>query len=144
MVASFVLSGWAFALISMKRYAGLLVVNAVAFAVSCTLTLTLASAHGAQGAAVAVLCGELTLLVGYLFVLIHGHPEFRPRLKVLPKVALATAPAAAIALALDVSSLARTVIALGVYALLIVLTRATPREITELLPRPARHRVADL
>jgi O-antigen/teichoic acid export membrane protein len=131
MIASFVLSGWSFALLSMRRYAGLLLVNAAAFLVSVSLTLALAAAHGAQGAAVAVLCGELTLAGGYLFVLVRGRPELRPRLAVLGKVAIAAAPAAAIALALGLPSLVRTLLALS---------RALPRELTELLPRPRRAR----
>lgn len=134
MIASFVLAGWSFALISLKRYRGLLAANAAALLVSCALTLSLAATDGARGAAVATLCGEITLALGTLIVLIGGHPELRPPLGVLPKVVLAAAPATALALLPDLPSLVRALLALAAYGLLIALTRAAPRELTELLP----------
>jgi O-antigen/teichoic acid export membrane protein len=135
MIASFVVACWGFALLSIKEYGSLLAVNAAAFAVSCALTLGLAGGHGARGTAVAVLCGESTLLVGYLLVLLRRAPELRPELPVARKIALAAAPALALALALPLPSLGRAVIALLVYGALIALTRAVPREVTELIPR---------
>lgn len=138
MIASFLVAGWGFALISVKRYRGLLAVNALAFAVSCVLTLTLAAAHGARGAALATLCGEATLAAGTLLALVHGRPEFRPQPRVVPKVALAAVPAVAIAEVGGLSSLARTALALAAYALVIAITRAVPKELTELVPRPRR------
>jgi O-antigen/teichoic acid export membrane protein len=136
MSASFLVAGWGFALLSLKRYTSVLVVNTAALIVSCALTLILASTHGAQGAALATLCGELTLAAGYLLVLVLGNPELRPRLQIVPKVALAAVPAVALALALELPSLVRAVLALAVYGLLIAWTRATPEEITALIPRP--------
>jgi O-antigen/teichoic acid export membrane protein len=138
LAASFLVAGWSFALISLKRYRGLLYVNAAGLVVSFTLTLTLAPTHGASGAALATLCGELTLAVGLLAVLLHEHPELRPRATVLPKVLLAGIPALAVALLPNISSLARALAALALYGLLIVLTRAVPEEIVELIPRPRR------
>jgi O-antigen/teichoic acid export membrane protein len=135
MIASFPLAGWGFALITLKRYGGLLAANAAALTVSCGLTLTLAATDGARGAAIATVCGEATLGLGSLIVLVRGHPERRPPLGVLVKVAIAAAPAAALALAVDLPSLVRALLALALYALLIALTRAVPREITELIPR---------
>jgi O-antigen/teichoic acid export membrane protein len=139
MIASFLLAGWGYALLSIKRYGALLVVNAAALLLSCSLTLILAASDGARGAAVATLCGESTLALGYLLVLARGHPELRPRVAILPKVILAAAVALALLLALgSLPSVALTAIVLGAYGLLILLTRATPREITELIPRPRR------
>jgi O-antigen/teichoic acid export membrane protein len=141
MIASFVLAGWGFALISLKRYRGLLLANAAALVVSCTLTLTLAAADGARGAALATVCGEAVLAVGSLLVLLRGHPELRPPFAVVPKVALAAVPATAVALAANMSSLARALVALAVYATVIALTRAAPAEVADLLPH-RRHRTA--
>ncbi len=134
MFASFLTAGWGFALISLKRYRGLLLANAAALVVSFTLTLTLASADGARGAAVATLCGELTLALGSLLVLLRGHPEYRPALGVVPKVALAAAPGLAVALALSVSSFVSMALALVLYGVLIGLTKAVPEELLELAP----------
>ncbi len=136
MTASFVVAGWGFALLSIKRYGALLAVNAAALLVSCTLTLLLATTHGARGAALATLCGESTLALGYLLVLVRDHPQLRPRATILPKVAAAAAPALALLVALSsLPSVALTAIVLAAYGLLILLTRATPRELTELIPR---------
>jgi len=144
MIVSFILAGWGFALLSIKRYGALLAVNGAALFVSCTLTLVLAATDGARGAAIATLCGESTLALGYLFVLVRGHPELRPRVAILPKVLLATAPAVALLLLLgSLPSIALTAVVLAAYGLLILLTRATPQEITELIPRPRRRSVTD-
>jgi O-antigen/teichoic acid export membrane protein len=138
MIASFLTAGWGFALISVKRYRALLLANAAAFVVSCVLTLSLAATNGADGAALATLCGEATLAIASLIALIRHQPELRPRLAAVPKVALAAAPAVAIALAPGLSSIVRALLALVAYALIIALTRAVPREILELIPRPRR------
>jgi O-antigen/teichoic acid export membrane protein len=134
LIASFVLAGWSFALLSLKRYKGLLLVNLAAFLVSCSLTAVLASNDGATGAAIATLCGESVLALASLLVLLNGHPELRPKLGIVLKVTLAAAPAIVLALLSDVPSLVRTVLALAVYGLLIVITRAVPAEVVELLP----------
>jgi O-antigen/teichoic acid export membrane protein len=137
MIASFVLAGWSFGLLSLHRHAGLLLANAIALAVSCLLTLLLAGAHGARGAAVATLCGEVVLAVGLLAALVRGRPELRPRLSVLVKVLVAAAPAAVLATVPDLPSLVRALLALAVYAIVILLTRAVPAELLE-LARPSR------
>jgi O-antigen/teichoic acid export membrane protein len=142
MIASFLIAGWGFALLSIRSYKALLLVNGAALLVSCALTPILAATYGAKGGAVATLCGEATLAVGYLVVFALAHPELRPRLAILPKVILAAVPATALALALSLPSLVSTAIVLAAYGLVIVLTRATPSEITELIPRPRRSRPA--
>jgi O-antigen/teichoic acid export membrane protein len=136
MIASFLIAGWGFGLISTKRYGSLLVVNALAFAVSCALTLILAPSHGARGGALATVCGEAVLASALLVALVRSQPLFRPQLRILPKVLLAAAPATAIALlATGVPSLPRAVLALAAFGLLVAATRAVPEEITELIPR---------
>ncbi len=138
LIASFVLAGWSFALLSLKRYKGLLLANLVAFVLSCSLTIVLAGADGARGAAIATLCGETVLALGSLVALVRGHPELRPRLDVLVKVAVAAAPAVVLALLPDLPSLVRALLALAVYGLLIAVTRAVPAEVIELLPSRLR------
>jgi O-antigen/teichoic acid export membrane protein len=140
LIASFVVAGWSFGLISIERYRSLLAVNAAAFVMSCALTVVLASSHGGTGAAVATVCGEFVLALGSLIALARGHQEFRPHLAIVLKVALAAAPGLALAFLSDLSSLASAVVALGLYAVLIVVTRATPREIVELIPHRASPR----
>lgn len=138
MIASFALSGWSFAVISLKRYKGMLVANAAALAVSCSLTLSLAAADGAMGAAIATVAGEATLAIGYLIVMLRADPSLRPPLTVIWKVALAGAPAILIALLVHLPSVPLTAIALLVYGLLILALRAVPAELLELVPPLAR------
>jgi O-antigen/teichoic acid export membrane protein len=134
LIASFIVAGWSFALLSLKLYRGVLLVNLAAFVVSCGLTVLLAGSDGAQGAAIATICGEGVLALGSLLALIHGRPEFTPKPGIVLKVALAAGPATAIALLPDLPSLVRAVLALLAYGLLIVLMRAVPSELLELLP----------
>ncbi len=142
LMLSFVVAGWGFALLSLEEYMTLLAVNAAAFIVSCGLTVLLAGSDGARGAAVAVLCGEATLLGGYVVAIARRTPELRPRLGVLPKVVLAAVPAVALAVLPTLPSVVRLALAIAVYALLILITRAVPAEITEIIPRPQRARPA--
>ena len=138
LVATFVLAGWGYALLAMKRYKQVLLANLVAFIVSCASTLALASSHGAVGAALATVCGETVLAAGSLVVLVRGHREMRPKLGIVLKVALAAAPAAVLALFPELPSLARALLALLAYALVIVLSGAVPEEAIELLPERMR------
>jgi O-antigen/teichoic acid export membrane protein len=138
LVATFVLAGWGYALLAMKRYKEVLLANLIAFLVSCAATLALASSHGAVGAAVATVCGETVLAVGSLLVLVRGHRELRPKLGIVLKVTLAAAPAVVLALLPGVPSLGRALLALLAYGLVIVLTRAVPEEAIELLPARMR------
>ena len=138
LVATFLLAGWSFALLSLERYKGVLLANLTAFLISCSLTVLLASSGGAMGAAIATLCGESALALGLLLALLHGHRELRPRVRVVPKVVLAAAPATVIALLSGVPSLVRAALALAVYGLLILLMRAVPAEVIELLPARLR------
>jgi O-antigen/teichoic acid export membrane protein len=134
LVATFVLAGWSYALLSLEQYRGVLIANFLGFLVSCVLTTVLASAHGALGAAIASVCAETTLALGLLVALVRSRPELRPRGAIVSKVAVAAVPAAAIALLSGASSLVRALLALAVYGLLIVLLRAVPGELLELLP----------
>ncbi|HEY1451087.1 MAG TPA: polysaccharide biosynthesis C-terminal domain-containing protein [Solirubrobacteraceae bacterium] len=135
MIASFMLTGWSFALLALQHHRGILLANAVAFVISCGLTLLLAGSHGATGAAVATLCGETALAACLLAVLLKDHPELRPRVDVLAKVALAAAPAAVLALVPALPSLVCALLALVAYAVALLLTRAVPAELFELVYR---------
>lgn len=134
MIASFVLAGWSFALLSLQRYRGLLAANLGALVLSSALTLLLAAHHGAQGAAVATLCSESALAAGLLIALARGNPELRPGGRIVVKVLVAAGPACAVAVLPALPSIARALLALAAYSLLIALTRAVPAEVLELLP----------
>jgi O-antigen/teichoic acid export membrane protein len=132
-----VLTGWAFALLSLERFRGLLIANAVAFTVSCVLTIALASANGARGAATASLCGELVLASGYLAVLLRSHPEMRLRARptFLLKVLVATLPTAVLMLATDLPSVLMAIAGLATYGALLLVMKALPPELADSLLR---------
>ncbi|HEX4483904.1 MAG TPA: oligosaccharide flippase family protein [Solirubrobacteraceae bacterium] len=134
LVASFVVAGWSFALLSLQLYKGVLLVNLASFLVSCGLTAVLASSDGAKGAAIATLCGEGVLAIGSLLALVHGRRELRPKLGVALKVSTAAAPAVLVALLPDLPSVVRALLAVVVYTVLVLLLRAVPAEMLELLP----------
>lgn len=134
LIASFLLAGWGYGLLSLHRHRALLIANAVALIVSATLTLVLAATDGARGAALATLCGETVLAVGYLLALVRRSPEYRPQIGVAGKVAIAAAPACVVALLPGVPSLAQMLATWAVYGVMIVMLRAVPAEVTELLP----------
>lgn len=140
MIASFAVAGWSFALLSLKRYNALLLVNLAAFLVSCSLTIVLAGSHGAKGAAIATICGESTLALGSLIALVRGNREFRPRLGIVVKVLIAAAPAALLATRTAIPSLPRALLAIVAYGVLIVVLRAVPNEVVELIPPRLRGR----
>jgi O-antigen/teichoic acid export membrane protein len=140
MVGSFVVAGWSFGLLSMRLHRGLLVSNLAALIVSVVLTLLLSRYDGARGAAVATVCGEVTLAAGSLLALVWRRPRYRPQLTVVAKVGAAGAAAAALSLTPGMPSVVRPVVAFVVYGAVILGTRALPAELRELLPshRPQR------
>ena len=138
MIASFLLAGWSYGLLSLHRHRALVATNLSALAVSVVLTLILAHADGARGAAIATLAGEGTLAVTSLVALVRGRPELAPRPLIIIKVVLCGGVAAAAAFLPPVPSIARAVIALAVYGALILLSGALPEEYAELLPWRAR------
>lgn len=135
MIASFVLAGWGYALLSLERHRAILAANALALVLSCVVTFLLAGSDGAQGAALATLIGESALAGGQLVALVIGHPELRPQLKMPAKVVLCAVPAAALALLPDWPSLVRAIVALAAYSVLLMAARAYPTELLELVRR---------
>ncbi len=135
LLATSVLTGWAFALLSLERFRGLLIANGIAFTVSCVLTVTLASADGARGAAIASLSGEFVLAIGYLTVLTRSDPEMH--LKAQPmfllKILVATLPTVVLMLATDLPAVWMACAALAIYGSVLLITKALPPELADSL-----------
>jgi len=134
MVASFLLAGWSFALLSLHDHRRLLLSSTAALLASLVLTSVLASSDGARGAALATVGGETTLALATLLALAHGRPQFRPQVAVVLKVGLALAAGAGLSALLSVPSLPRSIAATLVYTAVILVTGAIPRELLSLLP----------
>ena len=139
-VASFLVAVWSFGLLSLHLHRRLLAANLAALVVSIALTLVLARADGAHGAAIATICGETTLAAANLMALARHDRSYRPRVTGALKVAAVTALAAACCFGPPMPSVARAVVAVSVYAAGIVITRALPAELAELLPARLRPR----
>ncbi len=142
LLASFMLAGWGFGLLSLHRHREMLLANLGALVVSGVLTVILAQTNGAQGAALASVCGESTLAILYLAGLIRGNPDLRPELGVPVRVAAAAIPAAAVGLLPSLPAVLQPIVALAVFAALILLLRALPEEVYELLPARLRRHVS--
>jgi hypothetical protein len=98
------------------------------------LTLGLAPVIGARGAAIATVAGEWTIAVGLLVALVRASRRLAPSaLAVAPRVALAGAAALAMMM-LPLSAIVQLALAVMVYAAIIAVLRALPRELLELIP----------
>ncbi len=134
LIGSFLAAGWSFSLLSLRLHRQLLLTNLAALAVSIVVTLILAHAEGAHGAAIATVCGEATLALGAGIGLMWGRPRYRPHGGNLIKVCLAGTAAGVAALVPAMPSIIRAVVAALVYGALVVVLRAVPGELRELLP----------
>ena len=140
LVASFVVAGCSYGLLSLHRHRLLLLVNLAALTVSIALTVVLASTDGARGAAIATICGETTLAAASIIALSWSRPAHRPRLIPAVKVLGAGGVAATASLIASMPSLVAAVIAVVVYGAIVLGAGVLPSEFTVLLPNPARRR----
>jgi O-antigen/teichoic acid export membrane protein len=130
LAASFAVGTWGFALLSLRRHRELVIVNTASLVFAAGLVAVLAATHGAEGAAVATLCGEVGMAVGSAVLLTRAHPELRPRLAVLIPIALAASAGGALALVRGVPNAVQIAVAVLVYSGVLLALRAVPAEIT--------------
>lgn len=128
---------WSLGLVAIERQRALVVTNGVALLAAVTYGLVLIPPLDAKGASIAAVCGELTLALANLTMLVRARPALRPDPSFLWRVALSAALGAACAL-LPIPALAAGVIAPIVFLAAAVVTHALPREVlVELLRRGA-------
>jgi O-antigen/teichoic acid export membrane protein len=131
--AAFVGAVWGFGLLSLERYRVILLFNLFALAAVVVAVSILASADGAEGAAIGTSAVEVANAIIGLSLLTYGRAHLRPSLRVLPKVAIALAIAATPIL-LPISEPVRVVLSGGIYLVALLIMRALPAELVELLP----------
>jgi O-antigen/teichoic acid export membrane protein len=125
---------WSTGLLSLHRHSAQLICNVASLGVTAGLTLGLAPVLGARGSALATVAGEWTVALALLIALVHADRRLVPRAwRILPRVALAGGAAFAVML-LPISDVARLALAAAIYPTMIVVLRAMPRELLELLP----------
>ncbi len=142
LVVTSVVAPMGFALLSLHVHRGIFVANLMALLVMLVGVTTLAAGLGPEGSALATIIGESTLATGYFVALHRAAPELVPGLGPGVRGAVAVAPCAAILLVPGLPAWLAATVALGAYAVLLVVLRAIPEELVELLPRrPGRRRV---
>jgi O-antigen/teichoic acid export membrane protein len=135
LIASYALAPIGFALLSLHAHRAILVVNAIALAVMLASVGALAATFGAEGAAAGTVIGEWTLAGGYLIALWRSASGVAPRFGRAARGLVASVPCFALALVSGIPAWLLAAAALALYALLLLLVRALPEELLELLPR---------
>ena len=128
LAGSFLGALWGTVLLSLQRRRAMVLVNLTALVAGIVLVWVLAETHGAEGAALATAITELGLALGTPLVLLRTDPHVLPSLRVVPRVALAAAAGAAVAL-LGLPAVPLVALATVAYAAVLLLTRAVPEEI---------------
>jgi O-antigen/teichoic acid export membrane protein len=129
---------WSTGLLALHRHSAQLICNLISLAVVAGVTLGLAPVIGARGAAIATVAGEWTVAISLLIALMLTNRRLVPKaLAVGPRVALAGGGAFAVML-LPIPAIARLALATAVYAAMIVVLRALPKELLELTPERLR------
>jgi O-antigen/teichoic acid export membrane protein len=133
LAAAFVVASCSYGLLSLHQHRSILFVNLVALLISVSLTLLLAPGDGARGAAIATVAGETTMAITSLIALARSRPALRPDLRTVLKVAAAVVLATVAGYVPDLPSLVRAVLAGTIYAAAVLVLRAVPSELLELV-----------
>jgi O-antigen/teichoic acid export membrane protein len=129
MIAGFAVATLGYALLSLREHAALLKASLAALVVAVVLSVLLVSTHGAKGAAIATLCAEATLMLGYAFYLTRARRELRPSPLVWVRVFAALGPALAAGMLLPVPILVRLACSSAVYFGILALVGGVPGEL---------------
>lgn len=134
LIATFLVAPMGFALLSIHAHREILVVNTIALVAMLVSVSVLASLLGSEGAALGTVLGESTLAATYYIALRRRSPAIVPGFGVAGRALVAAAPCFAFLL-LPVPAWVAALLALAAYAGLLMLVRAVPEELIELLPR---------
>jgi O-antigen/teichoic acid export membrane protein len=136
-IATFLSAVLVFTLLTLHEYRLLIAISAGMVVLAVVLCATVIPAHGARGAAIVTLSLEVALAFAYGSALRSTHPELRPELAIVGRIALALALAFAAAVAVPVSSVPAAAIGTAVLAVALLSLRAIPSELVGAL-RPQR------
>ena len=139
--AMFVTFVWGYALLSLGLYRTILILTLSGLVVSAMLVAPLSLLDGAQGAAIGTGVAELTMAVAQCIAVVRTRPALRPSLRVLPPVAVAGALGLAPLLLTGIPTIARLCLSTVAFAAVLLVTRAFPVELLDLLPPFLRDRV---
>jgi O-antigen/teichoic acid export membrane protein len=136
--AMFVSLVWAYALLSLGLYRQILSISVGALVLTALLVAPLVALDGARGAAIGVAVAEIAAAVAQCLVVVRSRPQLRPSLRVLPRVAVAAALGLVPLAFSGVPTIARLVISTALFGLVLLVGRAFPPELIDLLPWIAR------
>ena len=133
LMGTFVIAARGYSLLSLGRLRAMFVSNAIALAVVLGAGIPLIHAHGAIGAAIALMAAELTLAVCYEVSLTRDRPQLRPSAGFLWRAACAAAAALPVLLLLGLPSLAAAVVGLVIYCGMLIVLGVVPPELRHAL-----------
>ncbi|HTZ63825.1 MAG TPA: hypothetical protein VMB51_06945 [Solirubrobacteraceae bacterium] len=132
--ALFVSQVWANGLLGLGAYRVILMINLGGLAFAAALVAPLVLVDGAQGAAIGTAIGEIALATAQCLAVIHRRPQLRPSLRIVPGVALAAALGLAPLALTGIPVFARLLISTVLFGAAVLVTRAYPPELIELVP----------
>lgn len=135
--ATFVSAVWGFGMLSLSLHRTILAFSLGTLLAVIVLVSIFVSIDGARGAAIGTAIAEIGAAIVGGVLLVRGRPHLRPRLAIVPKVALATLLGALPALLTGLPVGLRVALATLIYGLVLLVLRAFPRELDALLRRRA-------
>jgi PST family polysaccharide transporter len=139
-MCTFVAVASGFALLSLRRYAALLLANGLGLVVTVAVSLALVPVLDAEGAAIATVAAELVLACAATAAIVRARPNLRLPLDILPIALLAGAFGFGIGHLVGVHPLLEAVVGSIVFALALVVVRRFPPEICHAV---RGHRITD-
>ena len=112
----------------------ILAISLAGLVLTAVLVAVLVPIAGAQGAAIGTSTGEVVLAIAQCVAVVRRRPLLRPSLRILPGVALAAALGVAPLALTTVPVILRLAISTALFACALLLTRAYPPELLDLLP----------
>lgn len=132
---TFLVATWSFALLTLRLYRDLIVINGMIVVLAAVLSLVLIPSYEARGAAAMTATLEIVLAGAYAAILGYRRADLRPSLKLVPRVALALAGALAVGVVLPVPAVAAVAVSALVMLACLLALRAVPMEFLHALQR---------
>jgi O-antigen/teichoic acid export membrane protein len=132
---------WANGLLGLGLYRQILASSLAGLLLTAALVAVLVPIDGAQGAAIGTSTGEIVLAVVQAALVVRRRPLLRPSLRIVPGVALAAALGLAPLALTALPVIVRLAISTALFAGALLLTRAYPSELLDLLPGSRARRV---
>lgn len=141
--AMFVSLVWAYALLSLGLYRQILMISVAALVLTAALVAPLVLLDGARGAAIGVAVAEIAAAMAQYLAVVSSRPQLRPSLRVLPRVAVAAGLGLVPLAFTGVPTIARLFISTALFGGVLLISRAFPPELIDLVPWIARHQPAE-